>query len=331
MSTTTATTAHVTGWDRTVVIALGTAGCALSYDALQQMAVAVHVRGLLTYLFPLVIDGFIAYGVRALLVLRDAPLRARAYVWLLFGAATGASLWANALHAIRLNQLHAGDGGLRLGDTVVAVLSTIAPLALAGAVHLYILIARGPVSPADPDSRSDRTADLGQRTAEADPTERPAGLTGGQDSGGHSAAGQPVSRPVTMPRPQPRLTPVSLTKPSDVGGHPVTPRPVTDRPAAEPPATAPQVSPTETIGQPVKPLVPAPQVADRDGDRRPDLETEDLLKIARQAVREEDKLTRKVVAQAIRGQQIPLSSDTLTHLMAQLRAQHGQPVTASRD
>ncbi|MET8546184.1 DUF2637 domain-containing protein [Kitasatospora sp. NPDC004799] len=328
--------ARITGWDRAVVIALGAAGCALSYDALQQMAVAIHVRGPLTYLFPLVIDGFIAYGVRALLVLRDAPLRARAYVWTLFGVATGASLWANALHAIRLNQLHAGDGGLRLGDAVVAVLSTIAPLALAGAVHLYILIARGPVSLADPDGHGDRAAegDPGQTTTKADLTERPAALTSGQDSAGHPEGGQPVSHPVTAPRPQPQLNPVSsvsLTKPSDLRGHPDTTAPVTERPVDKKPVTAPQVSLAEVAGQPVKPSVTAPQVTDRDGDRRPDLDTEDLLKIARQAVREEDKLTRKVVAEAIRGQQIPLSSDTLTRLMAQLREQHGQPVTASRD
>ncbi|AJC55002.1 hypothetical protein GZL_02411 [Streptomyces sp. 769] len=122
-------------------MALGFAGCALSYDALQQMAVAIHIRGFLTYLFPLVIDGFIAYGVRALLVLSKAPRRARLYVWTLFGTATAASIWANALHAVRLNQ-QTTHTGLRLGDTVVAVLSTLAPLALAGAVHLYILITR---------------------------------------------------------------------------------------------------------------------------------------------------------------------------------------------
>ncbi|MDW4911627.1 DUF2637 domain-containing protein, partial [Streptomyces sp. ADMS] len=117
--------------------------------------VAIHVRGLLTYLFPLVIDGFIAYGIRALLVLRDAPLRARLYVWTLFGTATAASIWANALHAVRLNEENASATGLRLGDTVVAVLSTIAPLALAGAVHLYILIARGPVKDSDRSDRDD--------------------------------------------------------------------------------------------------------------------------------------------------------------------------------
>ncbi|MFD8783774.1 DUF2637 domain-containing protein [Kitasatospora sp. NPDC059599] len=325
--------ARVTGWDRAVVIALGAAGCALSYDALQQMAIAIHVRGPLTYLFPLVIDGFIAYGVRALLVLRDAPLRARAYVWTLFGAATGASLWANALHAIRLNELHSRDGGLRIGDTVVAVLSTIAPLALAGAVHLYILIARGPVSPPDLGGQGDRTAGIGQRTAAADLPGRTARVSGGQDSTvGHSEVGQPVTRPVTSAEPRPEATPVSLAKPLDLGGHQDTTRSVTDRPAPKQPVTAAQVSAAEVTGQSVTHPVTALQVAvaDSSGDRRPDLDTEDLLEIARQAVKEEDKLTRKVVAQAIRGQQIPLSSDTLTQLMAQLREQHSQPVTTSR-
>lgn len=59
-------------------------------------------------------------------------------------------------------------------------------------------------------------------------------------------------------------------------------------------------------------------------------DTEELLRIARSAVKAEDKLTRKVVATAIRGQKIPLSSDTLTALMAQLREQPRQPVTSAR-
>ena len=105
------------------------------------MATAIHVRHALTYLFPAVIDGFIAYGVRALLVLRRAPFRARLYAWTLFATATTASIWANALHAVRLNQqIH--PTGLHLDDTTVGILSTLAPLALAGAVHLHILITR---------------------------------------------------------------------------------------------------------------------------------------------------------------------------------------------
>ncbi|MFJ9523372.1 DUF2637 domain-containing protein [Kitasatospora sp. NPDC101801] len=132
----------VTFWDRVAVITLGMIGFVLSYDALRQMAVAIHVRGPLTYLFPLIIDGFIAYGVRALLVLRAAPWAARAYAWGLFAGATAASVWANALHAIRLNHLPIPGDGLQLGDGVVGFLSTLAPLALGGSVHLYILIAR---------------------------------------------------------------------------------------------------------------------------------------------------------------------------------------------
>ncbi|MYV53716.1 DUF2637 domain-containing protein [Streptomyces sp. SID3212] len=131
---------RATWWDQLAIILLGLAGCALSFDALRQMATAVHVRPQLTYLFPIVIDGFIAYGVRALLVLREAPLPARLYAWALFIAATAASIWANGLHALDLNQ--PGTVGLHLDDPTVTVLSAIAPLALAGATHLHILITR---------------------------------------------------------------------------------------------------------------------------------------------------------------------------------------------
>ncbi|MEU6172750.1 DUF2637 domain-containing protein [Streptantibioticus parmotrematis] len=344
-------TAQITGWDRMVVIALGGAGCALSYDALQQMAVAIHVRGLLTYLFPLVIDGFIAYGIRALLVLRDAPLRARLYVWTLFGTATAASIWANALHAVRLNEEIPTAHGLRLGDTVVAVLSTIAPLALAGAVHLYILIARGAAHAIDqpgqtgqldegvlpkpvPVTRTDRPGHpeppAGQVTGDeavTSLTDRPRLPLDKGDSGSWSltqASDQPGSGPSDTVRPgatetgpdqhgHPDTAPAvtdRLTDSEPVTGQPVTPNPVTDRPVTTRPVTEP--------GTPVT------------AARRPDPDTAELLEIAREAVEAEDKLTRKVVAQAIRGQQIPLSSDTLTALMIQLRQQHGQVATSSR-
>lgn len=181
MNHTSHTTAPVGGWDRAAILTLGAAGCALSYDALQQMAVAIHIRGLLTYLYPLVIDGFIGYGVRALILTRTAPWRARLYVWSLFGTATTASIWANALHAVRLNALHHTGSGLRLGDITVGILSTLAPLALAGAVHLYILItrhqparsdaARGPVREDQP-APADRSAET-VRTPEAALTSGP--------------------------------------------------------------------------------------------------------------------------------------------------------------
>ncbi|GAA1890726.1 DUF2637 domain-containing protein [Streptantibioticus ferralitis] len=359
---TTPTTAHITGWDRAVIILLGAAGCALSYDALQQMAVAIHVRGFLTYLFPLVIDGFIAYGVRALLVLRTAPLGARAYVWTLFGTATTASIWANALHAVRLNELATRSGGLRLGDTVVAILSTLAPLALAGAVHLYILIARGPAG----DGHRRHLGHRGQ--TERIPVTRP-DRPGQKPASGQVTPGQPISAltpPLGQDSDRPALTavtqdadgpmatedstPADSTTPdtepdrshpadpalggADLRGHPETAATDTDRPDNRRSVTAPPVSrPTDDRpkhGHPVTDRTPetARPVTDPDsrttGDRKVDPDTERLLEIAREAVMAQDKLTRKVVADAIRGQEIPLSNDRLTALMVRLRETNGQ-------
>ncbi|MGW2397129.1 DUF2637 domain-containing protein, partial [Kitasatospora sp. NPDC001664] len=128
-------------WDKAAIGVMGAVGGTLSYDALQQMAVAMHVRPELSYLFPVAIDGFIAYGVRALVVLKEAPLRARAYTWSVFGGATATSVWANWTHAVRLNETSAGQG-FHLTNTAVGALSTIAPLVLGGATHLYIVMSR---------------------------------------------------------------------------------------------------------------------------------------------------------------------------------------------
>ncbi|MFE2207269.1 DUF2637 domain-containing protein [Streptomyces rubiginosohelvolus] len=349
-TTSTPKAAHISAWDRAVVIALGGAGCALSYDALQQMAVAIHVRGLLTFVFPLVIDGFIAYGVRALLVLRDAPLRARLYVWTLVGTATAASIWANALHAVRINQDAVAGTGLRLGDTVVAVLSTIAPLALAGAVHLYILIARGPVKDSDRE-------DLGQAGHLGQVNRSGTEVTRTDRVGQQPEAGQPVTartdrQPLSLDKPTHATrslsgdrapadssAPVSSDRSqpheaADLPGQSDTARPVTDRPDDTTSVAGDEDSRGAATALPVTPSVTAPSVTDRRartaGDRRSDSDTEELLRIARSAVRAEGKLTRKVVGQAIRDQQMTLSSDTLTTLMAQLREQHGQPVSSAR-
>ncbi|SDP41350.1 DUF2637 domain-containing protein [Actinacidiphila guanduensis] len=337
------TTALVTGWDRLAVIVLGGAGCALSASALMQMAIAIHIRPALCWLFPLVVDGFIAYGIRALLVLRNAPLRARLYVWTLVGTATGVSVWANALHAVRLNQEGAAAGGLQLGDTVVAYLSTVAPLALAGAVHLYILIARGPDNRSERTDRADRHGhdQAGQRSPR--PPRAGAGQPVSALTDPTRVTGEPPTSPVRSltgtddpahdgrPAAGHRDTGIRGKQAADLGGQPDSGPAVSDRPGAtEPVSTRPVSRPTVSERQ----VIPAP-VSDREprraGDRRPDPDTEELLAIARSAVKAQDKLTRQVVAQAIRGQRIPLSSDTLTALMAQLREQRDEPVTTSRD
>ncbi|KMS74404.1 hypothetical protein ACM01_14020 [Streptomyces viridochromogenes] len=323
--------ARITGWDRAAIVALGGAGCALSYDALQQMATAIHVRGPLTFVFPLVIDGFIAYGVRALLVLRTASFAARLYVWTLFGTATAASIWANALHAVRLNQQHPEGGGLRLGDVTVGALSTLAPLALAGAVHLYILIARRVAETGHhghPDTLAVRTDRI---TADRPETSRTAAGHRPVTSG-HSAAlsGPESSRPAVTSGPgvpraadreEPSGHPESAPEPepahggdgADLGGQPVSrPVAVTRLRLAAASVTEPETGPgnaseTSDNGRP---------------DTAPSADT--LLPIARQAVADAGKVTREVVADAIRGQGKTLANDRLTALMRQLRAETGQ-------
>ncbi|GGU68660.1 hypothetical protein GCM10010211_37530 [Streptomyces albospinus] len=329
--------ARITGWDRAAIIALGGAGCALSYDALQQMAIAIHIRGFLTYVFPLVIDGFIAYGVRALLVLRTAPLAARCYVWLLFGTATAASIWANALHAVRLNQQQAQGVGLRLGDVTVGILSTLAPLALAGAVHLYILIARrvtGPAVSGHPDTtsvRADRVTAARQDTPGGQDEPRPAQVTSGlqvelpasetnrpavtvgQDTQEAGASQDRSGQRGGLAEPEPDQD----GRTADLGGHLAgRPSPVTRLHPAAPAAAPPETDPATA--------------AENEDTHTPDTDpvTEELLPIARQAVTEAGKATRQVVADAIRGENLPLGNDRLTVLMRRLRAEtHRQPVT----
>ncbi|MCX5291366.1 DUF2637 domain-containing protein [Streptomyces sp. NBC_00183] len=325
--------ARITGWDRAAIVALGGAGCALSYDALQQMATAIHVRGPLTFVFPLVIDGFIAYGVRALLVLRTASFAARLYVWTLFGTATAASIWANALHAVRLNQQHPEGGGLRLGDVTVGALSTIAPLALAGAVHLYILIARRVAEPGHHGHsdafgvRADRIAADRPETRRAEDGHRPVPVTSGQpaalsglESGRPAVTSGPdVPRaaareePSGHPESAPESEPAHGGDAADLGGQSVSrPVPVTRLRLAAPSVTEPETGPdtaseTSDNGRP---------------DTAPSADT--LLPIARQAVADAGKVTREVVAEAIRGQGKTLANDRLTALMRQLRAETSQ-------
>ncbi|MFI9269898.1 DUF2637 domain-containing protein [Kitasatospora sp. NPDC052896] len=304
--------ARVSLWDRLTVVLLGALGFALSYDALRQMAAAIHVRGPLTYVFPLIIDGFIAYGVRALLVLREAPRPARAYAWTLFTGATAASVWANALHAVRLNDLAGTDSRLRLSDTVVGFLSILAPLALGGAVHLYILIARHgenteirrgeqiddshggasadpvtadhdeDVQPQRTEHRSDETALLTLLSAAGLlPSEWSDALPGHQAAEGND---QPSGTANTAAGESAEAA--DKADESQVGG-----------------------SDSTAHGKPV--------------GRPPGASMEQLLEVSCAAVAAHGRVTRAVVEQAVREAGLPLGSTRLTELMNRLRRERG--------
>ncbi|MGW3163324.1 DUF2637 domain-containing protein [Streptomyces sp. NPDC001142] len=332
----------MTAWDRTAIILLGSAGFAFSYDALRQIAIAIHAREALSYLFPVFIDGFIAYGVRAIVLLRHRRFGARAYAWSLFLAATGASLGANALHAITLNHgAQAGRSALHLGDSVVGVLSTLAPLALAGSVHLYILMARtaelsvrdgaddgpGPVRRDVPplDNHGDVPEPRTVKPEEA--TEAP----------------QIADRPSEAGRPAQPL--VDLRKHGDIQAS----EPRTNAPAAHPSAAADRTDevPNQPDGPPVGPADggdtaqshstaerPAPKEAHgpADGEESPvpddagsarerevdDEWLDELLPIARTASEKAGRISREAVKEAVRAHQ-PISNDRLGLLLARLK------------
>ncbi|MFD7577294.1 DUF2637 domain-containing protein [Kitasatospora sp. NPDC059817] len=298
----------MTFWDRLAVALIGAAGFALSFDALQQMAVAIHVRGPLTYVFPFTVDGFIAYGVRTLLVLRAAPWAARVYAWFLFAGATAASVWANALHAVRLNRLLDHSSGLRLGESVVGALSTLSPLALGGAVHLYILIARHAPTPAStgpsavtsadrtvptsvgPDGRSGPDASV----RSAVPTRADHGPSAVSDSGptGGASAG-----------------PEFQHRSGNAGAGPVP-----ERSAEVPFLRTVDHLPEGDEGLPAPDGGPA-----RRTGRPPGASMDQLLEVSRPAVRAHGRPSRPVVERAVREAKLPLGSTRFTVLMDELR------------
>ncbi|MFI6372402.1 DUF2637 domain-containing protein [Streptomyces sp. NPDC050546] len=340
----------MTAWDRSAIILLGAAGFAFSYDALRQIAIAIHARGSLSYLFPVFIDGFIAYGVRAIVLLRHQRFAARLYAWFLFLAATGASLGANALHAITLNVgPQAGRSALHLADSVVGVLSTLAPLALAGSVHLYILMARtaelsvpdggdngpGPVQqevpPPERIAAQPKPSAL-EATVTAEARSLPAGPSAVERSADHPVdlrkrkedgiGGLPADEPSTNPSAE---ADDEDQDPCDLAGRSFD---STDR------RTAMATTAAAESSIPAAPLAPADgaQSPVPDGaELLPDRETDDqwltdLLPIARAASEEAGRISRDAVKEAVRAHQ-PISNDRLGVLLARLKEEEEAAAT----
>ncbi|MER5968540.1 DUF2637 domain-containing protein [Streptomyces sp. NPDC002055] len=332
----------MTAWDRSAIVMLGAAGFAFSYDALRQVAIAIHARESLSYLFPVFIDGFIAYGVRAIVLLRHQRFGARLYAWFLFLAATGASLGANALHAITLNDApEAGRSALHLADGVVGVLSMLAPLALAGSVHLYILMARTAEVPvpdgADSGPGPDREEMSTLERVEVQPDPRPleAAMTVGARTltSGPSAAGKSAPHPVDLRKHEAereRWTRADGTHPQASrgtdGADEVT-RAADGRDAA--PADHGRATATPTAAELSDPAAvrafadsekpSVPHDADCPQDREADDEwLAELLPIAQAATEQAGRISRDVVAGAVRKHQA-ISNDRLGLLLARLR------------
>lgn len=352
----------MSGWDRTAIILLGAAGFAFSYDALRQVALAIHARPSLSYLFPVFIDGFIAYGVRALVLLRHGGFGARLYVWVLFLAATGASLWANALHAITLNHGPlSGPAPLHLGDRVVGVLSMLAPLALAGSVHLYILMARTAESsvPDGPVSRPGPVPELRIASAPATRRRRMTALGAGLRKRlnrrsapvrpqGNGRAHSPADQPGPVQAKSDKAIPVhpavaenesSAGRDHDGGrpdGRPGPPVREGEEASAAVPATygaeeekTPSVKmPDEARGED-QPSVPDGTEA-VPGREAVDDWMQQLLPIAQEASRQAGRISRSVVQEAVRAKQ-PISNDRLGELISFLKKEEERATARGKE
>ncbi|WP_338684659.1 DUF2637 domain-containing protein [Streptomyces acidiscabies] len=336
----------MSAWDRAAIVLLGAAGFAFSYDALRQVALAIHARPMLSYLFPVFVDGFIAYGVRALVLLRNSGFGARLYTWVLFLAATGSSLWANALHAITLNRTPqtgpSGPSPLHLGDNVVGVLSMLAPLALAGSVHLYIIMARTAESSV-PDRAESRPGPVRDCVKVEFGVPETAGRPHGQDAGERSAI-PPVPPPAHERADRDRTLPSSagpavMSHPADQETAPSAPREHEAQPESEPQeppvpdGETPPTTPTDSTGaadqEPSAEQETVPGSDDEpapvpDGDESPqDRDPEDdwlkdLLPIARDAARTAGRISRDAIKDAVRAHQA-VGNDKLGELVAALK------------
>lgn len=338
------TLGRMTIWDGAAIVVLGTAGFAFSYDALRQIGLAIHARPLLSYLFPVFVDGFIAYGVRALVLLRNCGFGARLYAWFLFLTATGASLWANALRAITLNhEPRSAPSTLHLGDGVVGVLSTLAPLALAGSVHLYILMARtaessvrddsdsgpGRVREGSDPSMAERNTDASEVGCDEEPDpERPA-ADGPQmqpgDQRGSSLANVPV-HPWDSEGDPSAGREHSEHPVRDASGSHDSIGPAANASSSEHPSSVEPVSEARSqdaadVRTPDDGEAPVPDGDDESDDREPvDEWLRELLPLAREAAREAGRISRSAVQEAVRAQ-CPISNDRLGELLTLLKAE----------
>jgi hypothetical protein len=300
------------GWDRAAIAGLATIAFALSYNAQRQMAEAAQVAAPLDLFFPILVDGFIAYGIRALVVTRTRSSGVRAYVWALFASATAASIWANWLHAVRLNQRAAEDLGARdrqlhLGDTAVGALSVFAPLALAGAVHLYLVINR-PV---------DEAADNGERQNPAslpDPAPEPA------SSRVRSLASDDVAREHPLPDadagparglvPEQPLAPRSTPDTAVSGATAVSEScPAPDTRLPEPAADA------DTQHARTDPTVRRPGTTVDRAPRPQSVSDEDLLAIARSI----DRPNRQAIRDAVTARGQTVSTERVAEVLRALK------------
>lgn len=221
-------------------------------------------------------------------------------------------MWANALHAVRLNDLAGTDSRLRLSDTVVGFLSILAPLALGGAVHLYILIARHGENTA---IRRDEQNDEPHGGASADPVnadhDEDAQPQRMEDRSDETALLTLLSAAGLLPSEWSDALPGHQAAEGDDQPSGTANTPTGDSAEVADTGDGSQVGGSGSTAQ------------GKTIGRPPGASMEQLLEVSRAAVAAHGRLTRAVVEQAVREAGLPLGSTRLTALMKRLRQESG--------
>lgn len=170
----------------------------LSFFALQAVAIASGFDARLSWMFPVVIDGFVILATWAAWRFRRDGLRGAWYPLAALVAFFGVSVVGNALHAAPRQV-----GELLLPNWAASAFSAVPAVALLGASHMLVLIATHKVRAVEP-------ASVEQVATAARPTASPAPAAAAkpvvEDRAGQRSAAAPVApaRAATSSRPSVR-------------------------------------------------------------------------------------------------------------------------------
>jgi len=197
----------------------------LSFTALADLAGRSGIAGEQAWIWPLLVDGLIVVATIAVVALDGH--RTAWYPWALLIAGAGASVTANAIHAVV-------TADTDVPALLAAAVAAVPPLVLLASTHLTVVLTRGsttppateptptdvtepiPASPAAPAT----AITVEQPVSQLDPDPARAQLTAGHDD------------PAEIPPPEPAAD--ATAGPAGDAPHAVRPEPEPERPQAEP-------------------------------------------------------------------------------------------------
>lgn len=123
----------------------------LSFTALRDLAALAGVPAELAWIWPLIVDGVILEATISVVALRDAPIAARRYAWVLLIGGAGVSVAANITHAVVV-------ADARVPATIAALVASVPPLVLLAMTHLSVVLARHRTPTTAPEAGRPRLA-----------------------------------------------------------------------------------------------------------------------------------------------------------------------------